>query len=115
MYLKSPWQTRYISFYVKHSESAYTVYARSKSLQCFECGEIDHKQIACPGREKDTTVTEDSTAAGQSSDGAGQSQRPVVREGVVSGQCATGDKEDQGEQAEALGEDGQTEVEGRKR
>lgn len=75
---------------MKHGESAYTVYATSESLGCFECGEIGHKRMACPRREKDATVTEDSNTAGQSSDGAQKSQGPVVGGGQVRRQSAVG-------------------------
>lgn len=60
MYLKSPEPTLNVNFYVKHGDSAYAVYATSESLLCFECGEIGHKRMACPRREKDTRAAEDS-------------------------------------------------------
>lgn len=37
-----------MSFRVWHEGRAYTVYANTGNMKCFECGDVGHKHLACP-------------------------------------------------------------------
>lgn len=79
MFLDSETQTLDVSFRVKHEEGVYLVYANSGTFKCFECGELGHKQIACPQRQ---------IAAG--CDGKGGEAAPSTDAGGVAGAVAAG-------------------------
>lgn len=91
---------------MKRGESAYTVYASSRP---FECGEIGHKRMAWPRREKDGKATEESSAAGRSCNEDQESRGPTMGEEEASEHLVMGDNQrgdDQGDQVEMLEEDG---------
>lgn len=51
MSLDAPSQTLEFSFWVKHEEGHYLVYA--SSLKCFECGDVGHKRLVCTAAKTD--------------------------------------------------------------
>lgn len=52
MFLDSPAQTLEVSFRVTYSEGVYMVYASSRHMRCFECGDVGHKRFACPHKRQ---------------------------------------------------------------
>lgn len=51
-------QTLDISFRIKHESKSYMIYASTRNLKCFECGDVGHKKITCPHNK---TQTENNT------------------------------------------------------
>ncbi|XP_045576665.1 uncharacterized protein [Salmo salar] len=90
MFLESPEQTLELSFKVKYDNRLYMAYASTGSQRCFECGDVGHKQHACPKREKAeggahvVLVTPGPTDVGRGGlTAVEQPQAPVAEEQVV--------------------------------
>lgn len=86
MYLKNPEQTLNVSFYVKHGESLYSVYATSDSLRCFECGVIGHKRFTCLQKNKDSAISGSGNSTSQASEGGQENDDSIMENSNVSGE-----------------------------
>ncbi|KAK3518257.1 hypothetical protein QTP70_034965 [Hemibagrus guttatus] len=59
MFLELPENTLDISFRVKHEGRTFMIYASTGNMKCFVCGDIGHKRLTCPHKErKEEAVTD---------------------------------------------------------